>query len=523
MKKIVTLTMVALLLLGMFNFNVSAQDNPSVILNGTMLEFDVPPQIINGRTLVPFRTIFETLGYEVFWDDAQQVAMGAHVGNDLIVGFKIGYPATFSAKVSDSKNLKETPIDVPAQVVNGRTMIPLRALSDSIGADVQWDGTTSTVYITYDDGSKLETIDDIESYLNAQYSMIKVGNEIYPIRYSVMTNVMDIFQWDINITPTIGLANEILLPLQVELTTTTNEDKQIIVDSIREFMEPLAKDVISHFPNKKIFCYFDNGYYKYPNIKVDWVSRNYFSWSNYEYDLLGKNKTTKPEEFRWVYEHDTGGRLDFNDYFSDVEINTPATIEDYFDNFVVRSLEYKGNTSLNNEGTEVNVTYEATSNGTGFAYLNLYDKDDKLLSSEINYFYSGTKDYTGHWPLETAKIVISADADINYERNNEIDFTSNVPFEIPAEYSFEEDFEIIDCYFVDCGVSLLDDCCSYTFIIDANGSDYVYVNFFDEDGYYLDSSYENIRDGKHEYIMFNMPEGATHIEFSEKKTTKMSK
>ena len=46
-----------------------ANENVTVQLNGEVLEFDVQPQIINGRTLVPMRVIFENLGAAVEWDD----------------------------------------------------------------------------------------------------------------------------------------------------------------------------------------------------------------------------------------------------------------------------------------------------------------------------------------------------------------------------------------------------------------------------------------------------------------------
>lgn len=50
--------------------SVGAADDITVILDGNKLEFDVPPQIIDGRTMVPIRAIFEALGAEVTWDDA---------------------------------------------------------------------------------------------------------------------------------------------------------------------------------------------------------------------------------------------------------------------------------------------------------------------------------------------------------------------------------------------------------------------------------------------------------------------
>lgn len=527
MKKIVTLTMVTLFLVGIFTFNVLAQENPNVVLNGTKLEFDVPSQIINGRTLVPFRMIFETLGYEVVWDEEQQIALGTHAGKDLIVGFKIGYPATFSAKLSDSKNINETLIDVPAQVVDGRTMIPLRALSDSIGADVQWDGSTSTVYITYDDGSKLESINDIESYLNSQYSMIKIGDEIYPVKYIVTQNHFENPQWDIEINPTIGLMNEFLLSFQLNYNeaTISREEKQMIVDAVTNFIEPMAKDIIKHFPDYKFHGSFDKSHYVYPNIKVDYQREEYFNWTNYDYDLFKDNSDTIPGDFRWVYELDYSGRMDFHNYFEDVEINTPVVIENDFDSFVVKSLKFKDSKKITNEGDAVPLTYEATTKGSGFAYLNFYDEDGKLLGSSSTYFYSGTKEYRDIWPIETAKIVISNDSDENYEIDESITITSNVPFKIPAKYYFYDDFEINECQFIrkDNKGEITDDYYNYMFKINATSNGYVYISFFDEDDIFLGYKYEYILEGEDTYTFGPILDGVAHIQFGEEKTTKISK
>lgn len=518
--------MVSLLLSSVFTFNVLAQENPSVVLNGTKLAFDVPPQIINGRTLVPFRAIFETLGYEVFWDEENRIAMGAHTGKDLIVGFKIGYPATFSAKVSDSKKLNEIPIDVPAQVVNNRTMIPLRALSDSIGANVQWDGNTSTVYITYNDGSKLESIDDIESYLNSQYSMIKIGDEIYPVRYAVTKNYFDFSQWDIEINPTIGLANEFLNPFEYDYNeaTVSREEKQMIIDAVTSFIEPMAKDIIKHFPNHKFHGSFNESYYKYPNLKLDMQHVEYFNWTNYDYEPLKHNSDTVPGEFRWVYELDYSGRMDFHNYFEDIEINTPVAIENDFDTFVVKSLKFKDSDKISNEGDAIPLTYEATANGNGFAHLNFYDKNDKLLGSSYTYFYSGTQEYMDVWPIETAKIVISDGRDENYETDESVTITSNIPFKIPAEYSFYDDFEIDECQFIKKDKSVFwNDCYDYMFKINATSNKYIYIIFFDEDNIFLDYTYEYIWNGENTYTFRDIPDGVAHIQFSEEKTTKIKK
>ncbi len=145
MKKIASLTMVVVLLLGMFTFNVSAQSNVCVYLNGEKIAFDVQPQIINGRTLVPMRKIFEELGATVDWDDSTQTAIGTK--ENTVVKFTINDYTMY-------KNESEKALDVPAQLIDGRTLIPLRAVSEAFDCQVGWDGNDSIVSI----------IDDSENY-----------------------------------------------------------------------------------------------------------------------------------------------------------------------------------------------------------------------------------------------------------------------------------------------------------------------------------------------------------------------
>lgn len=124
------------------DFNVSAQSNVRVYLNGEKIAFDVQPQIINGRTMVPMRKIFEELGAIVGWfEDNQEI--WANRG-DTTIRMNIGYPVMY-------RNIKDIYLDVVPQLVNGRTLVPVRAIAESFDADVQWDGNTNSVLITVDD------------------------------------------------------------------------------------------------------------------------------------------------------------------------------------------------------------------------------------------------------------------------------------------------------------------------------------------------------------------------------------
>lgn len=116
-----------------------AQEEIAVYLDGETLAFDQPPIISNGRTLVPLRGIFEALGAEVGWDNATQT-VSAEKGETIVYLF-IGQKTAYI-------NGEATELDVPAQIVNNRTLVPLRFVSEALGANVAWDGNTRTVTIT---------------------------------------------------------------------------------------------------------------------------------------------------------------------------------------------------------------------------------------------------------------------------------------------------------------------------------------------------------------------------------------
>ncbi len=143
MKKLLSIAMAALVAAATAA-TVFAAD-VSVLINNKPVEFDVPAQIIESRTMVPLRAIFEALGATVEWDDATKTVKSTR--GDVTVELTIG-------KSEIVKNGEAKALDVPAQIVESRTLVPVRAISEAFECKVDWDDSTKTVLITYEEEEK---------------------------------------------------------------------------------------------------------------------------------------------------------------------------------------------------------------------------------------------------------------------------------------------------------------------------------------------------------------------------------
>ena len=126
-----------------------AVDGIRVLINGEPIEFDVQPQLINDRTMVPLRAIFETLGAEVEWNGDTRTVTATR--DDIVV------VSTIESKTM-YVNGEAKIMDVAPVIIDDRTLVPARFIAEAFGCDVQWDGSDRTVYIST--GSGFEADED---------------------------------------------------------------------------------------------------------------------------------------------------------------------------------------------------------------------------------------------------------------------------------------------------------------------------------------------------------------------------
>ena len=106
---------------------------------------DSPPVIKNSRTLIPIRAVVEALGGTIGWDGTTKKV--TVMLKDTTIELWIGKPqATVNGQ---TKWIDDTNHKVMPEIINGRTMLPLRFVTENLGCEVLWDGTTKTITITY--------------------------------------------------------------------------------------------------------------------------------------------------------------------------------------------------------------------------------------------------------------------------------------------------------------------------------------------------------------------------------------
>ena len=117
---------------------VYAADDIKLNINGsTVSSDDGKAVIIDSCTMIPLRYISQLLGYQVDWNPQTKTAT---LTGDNVVKFTAGA----KEYLSNSETLYT---EVPAQIVNDRLYLPLRAMGEAAGKNISWDGNTKTAYI----------------------------------------------------------------------------------------------------------------------------------------------------------------------------------------------------------------------------------------------------------------------------------------------------------------------------------------------------------------------------------------
>lgn len=129
-------------------------DSPTMQVNGEDVNIDedgTAPVIVDGRTMVPIRAVVEALGGEVSWDAAARTVTVTK-DSDVI-------SLTIDSNLAEV-NSQSVELDTPPIIVNERTLLPLRFVSENLGAEVVWNAENRQITIT---GQNDAPVDETET------------------------------------------------------------------------------------------------------------------------------------------------------------------------------------------------------------------------------------------------------------------------------------------------------------------------------------------------------------------------
>ncbi len=179
---------------------VLAEEPIKILVNDVQISFDAEPFIENDRTLVPMRAIFEALGAQVAWDGEDRTVISYDPVSDVSITMQIDSDVMFVGETA-------VKLDVPAKIVSDRTFVPLRAISESMNSEVDWDGATRTVAIKKDMSAvqvenpwiEYESIDELNAAIDeagdVKFAVADIAAEGYTVkayRYMPTSNMTEI-------------------------------------------------------------------------------------------------------------------------------------------------------------------------------------------------------------------------------------------------------------------------------------------------------------------------------------------
>ncbi|MCL1873996.1 MAG: copper amine oxidase N-terminal domain-containing protein [Clostridiales bacterium] len=120
-------------------------DDIKIFLDGKELQSDVPPIIEQSRTLAPMRVVFEALGCKIDWEPKERAVVASNDSIRMLLKIDDTEASLFDKLEETRTNIT---LDVPAMIIDGRTMVPLRFIAASLGCLVDWQPASRSVIIT---------------------------------------------------------------------------------------------------------------------------------------------------------------------------------------------------------------------------------------------------------------------------------------------------------------------------------------------------------------------------------------
>lgn len=164
----------------------------NILYNDSVIQYqDVKPVNTDGRVMIPFRVVLESMGATVEYDDSQRLVTAKK--DDIEIKFTLMDDTIYVNKNGEESTVK---MDTPMIIVEDRTLVPIRFMSEALGMQVGWDGDTETVLVMdYDD-----YFDEFESTIPNLIKTAQLGqNTKYNsenLSFEVGLDLIGSKQWD---------------------------------------------------------------------------------------------------------------------------------------------------------------------------------------------------------------------------------------------------------------------------------------------------------------------------------------
>ncbi len=176
------ITVLLLLIIIIFNAHISYAATPKVQLNGNIMDFTdeqgnrVEAQLINNRTMVPLRKIFESLGCTIDWNQETKTVTAKQ--NNKTIKLTIG---NNNASLINNDIEEKIVLDSAPVIVDNRTLVPLRFIAESLGCDVGWDQKNQTaIIVDYEEIAKMIATKSEYLYrFGSEINSIKIVEKYY--------------------------------------------------------------------------------------------------------------------------------------------------------------------------------------------------------------------------------------------------------------------------------------------------------------------------------------------------------
>ena len=238
-KKLSLVLMVLVLLSISSSVYFANEHQIKVFFDGARLETEAEPFIENGRTLVPFRAIFEAFGAQVGWDGS----------TGTVTGITDEYELRLIIEKSDAVvNGLRVKLDVPAKIRNNRTYVPLRFVAQSMGADVEWINSSRTIKI---DSSGNSDIRLVKGLGKVEFADSELGKHILTLNDDYVTSLSE-FDRSSKLQTDKSIDTDEFKKHFSEQVMVFSDDEKKMINGIIEEIRPLFAQYNMSFPEEVI-------------------------------------------------------------------------------------------------------------------------------------------------------------------------------------------------------------------------------------------------------------------------------